>query len=214
MIKLLSVGYDKIGRFYLFSDNSKYYSVTTMLSATGDKTGIDNWRRKLGPRKADIAQKKASRLGNDFHLLGEHWLLGKSLPSVTTTPTKVFQNTLPILQENIDDVIAVEQPLKTDKYKLAGRVDAVVIWNGKLAILDFKLLNNSSRTWLDDYWLQTTIYARAWYEMFDEQPLRCILVIGNKKTHEAIYYQGKPKLWINRVNKRVEQFHELQRKGL
>lgn len=209
LFELESVEQDNIGRIYNFTDAS-YYSVTTILSVTAtDKTGLEDWKNKLGDKKASAAIKKASRLGNDFHLLGENYLLNKQLPLVTRTPTTIFKEIKPILQDNIDEVIAVEATLKSDMYKLAGRVDAVVIWKGKLAILDFKLLNNSDRIWLDDYWIQTTIYANCWYEMYGQMPKLCILVIGNKKTLKGLHYKGKPKLWEKRMERRITKFHSM-----
>ena len=36
-------------RFYKDSNNDLVPSVTTVLDATGDKSGITQWRRKVGP---------------------------------------------------------------------------------------------------------------------------------------------------------------------
>ena len=40
-------------RFYKDSNNNLVPSVTTVLDATGDKSGITQWRRKVGPAQAD-----------------------------------------------------------------------------------------------------------------------------------------------------------------
>ena len=205
-----SVEYDNLGRVYVFDDGSRFHSVTTMLSNTSDKINIDIWRNQLGHEQADRETKIAGHLGEQFHLLGEYYLNGKPLPLVNQISTHIFNtSTRHILNQNITDVISVEEPLYSDKYKIAGRTDAVVGWNKKLAILDFKLLNSSDKTWLKDYWIQTTIYAYCWYEMYGEMPELLVLVIGNKKSFDTVYYTARPKSYIKDMNYRFFQFNSL-----
>ncbi|MEL1231407.1 MAG: preprotein translocase subunit TatA, partial [Candidatus Neomarinimicrobiota bacterium] len=40
-------------RFYKDANDDLVPSVTTVLDATGDKSGITQWRRKVGPAQAD-----------------------------------------------------------------------------------------------------------------------------------------------------------------
>ena len=52
----------------------------------------------------------------------------------------------------------------------AGTTDCIGLWNGKLAILDFKQTNKpKKREWVDDYFCQLTAYAQAHNEMFDTE---------------------------------------------
>jgi hypothetical protein len=209
-------GTDRIGRVYTIAGNS-YYSVTTVLSHISDKSGIDKWRKTIGEKAAALACKKAARWGSDFHLLGESFLLNIQPPVVTPTPTRIFENVTPLLTEHVSSSVLVEDVLVSHEMKIAGRVDAIVMWDNMLAVLDFKLLNNTDRKWMEDYWIQTTIYALMYKEMYGTMPSRCVLVVGNKKTEQATFYMAKVGLWERQARMRVKTFHELiafENKGL
>ena len=47
-------------RFYKDSNNDLVPSVTTVLDATGDKSGITQWRRKVGSAQADAIVQELS----------------------------------------------------------------------------------------------------------------------------------------------------------
>lgn len=206
----VNVTYDKIGRIYEYADGTKYYSVTTMLGATADKWGIVKWRRRVGEEEANRQCTLASVLGEEFHLLGEHYLLGTKPPKVNPLSTHVFnKHAAPILDEHVTKVVSVEEALCTEKFKLAGRADAVLVWDGDLAIFDFKLLNNIDKQWLRDYWLQTAIYAQCWYEMYGVRPKKLVLLVGSKPDLCAVYYKSYPKIHMGKVNQRVQLFQSM-----
>ena len=206
MKQCVEVKYDKVGRVYVFDDGTEYYSVTTMLGHSSDHTSIDNWERRVGEKAAAHVTKIASHLGEEFHLLGENYLLGKPLPKVNIVSTSVFKEIIPILDAHITKVHSVEQALVTDKYQLAGRTDAVVDWDNELMILDFKLLNTVNKTWLTDYWCQTAIYAQCWYEMYGVKPQKTVLVIGDKTNIEGSFFLSRVKVWEPKVNSKVSRF--------
>jgi len=215
--KCVEVTYDDLGRVYVFDDGDRYHSVTTMLGATSDKDGIRRWRAEVGEDEANRISKIASHMGEQFHLLGEYYLKGKNcLPIVNPISSHIFNTTTkPILEEHVTEVMSVEEVLYSLDLRLAGRTDSVLKWDGKLSIFDFKLLNNSDRKWLTDYWIQTTVYAHCWKEMYGVMPEQLVLVIGNKNTFESVYYTARIKPYVADMNRRVFQFNSLleQRNG-
>jgi len=213
--KCVSVEYDNIGRVYVFEDGTKYHSVTTMLGATSDKSGLDRWRRRVGNVEALRVGKVATHMGEQFHLLGEHFLKGKlTQPSVNPISKHIFNNTTKrILEKHVTKVISVEEVLYTDRFKLAGRADSILEWDNELVVFDFKLLNNDDKKWLTDYWVQTTIYAHCWEEMYGILPKKLVLVIGNKKTFSSKYYVSNIKPYISKMHYRVTHFNALMEHG-
>lgn len=147
MKKCIDVIYDEIGRIYVYDDGTRYHSVTTMLGATADKSNLVFWKRRVGEEEAQRVSEEAAAMGEAFHLLGEKFLLNQPLPIVDRKIRRTFASAKSILTNNVTKVHAVEAPLITETYKLSGRVDAVVDWNGQLAILDFKLLGNHDTFW-------------------------------------------------------------------
>ena len=55
----------EFGRFYSFNGN-KYPSITTVLGATADKTGLDEWRRRVGNEEATRVSVQATKHGSIF----------------------------------------------------------------------------------------------------------------------------------------------------
>ena len=211
MKKCIDVQYDDVGRVYVFDNGVRYHSVTTMLGATGNKEALRRWRNRVGDKKADRVSAIASHLGEEYHLLGEHYLLGTPYPpKVNPISTRVFKSTIPILKKHVTKVHSVEEALFTDKYRLAGRTDAVVDWDSVLSIFDFKLLGHHDRKWLSDYWIQAAIYAQCWYEMYNVLPKRLVLVVGNKETLTTKYFVSNTKAHQKKLNYRVSAFHAMQ----
>jgi genome maintenance exonuclease 1 len=78
---------------------------------------------------------------------------------------------------NFGEVIAQETALWSDKYRLAGRVDCIAEYNGKLSIIDFKTSTSERNdSYNENYYIQTTAYA----EMFEEltgSPINQIVIL-------------------------------------
>lgn len=201
----ISVSYDDIGRIYHVHDK-KFYSVTTCLGSTGNHSFLERWK-KTNPNHEKIKE-QAAKLGTDYHSLGEKYLLGEPLPDVQWFAQKLFQNTISKLS-SVNETLWTEKFLYNEKIRLAGRTDAIVIWNGKLAVLDFKCLNHVRREYLSDYWLQTAIYAFMYSELFHERPLKLILVCANKKTFKTEVFEDHPDNHARQAAKRIYDFHNL-----
>ena len=79
---------------------------------------------------------------------------------------ELFFKIKPIIDENIGKIYAIEQALYSDKLKVAGRVDCIAEWNGKLSIIDFKTSSKlKDENYIQNYFMQCSAYA----EMFGER---------------------------------------------
>ena len=65
-------------RYYQDSLSNLVPSVTTILSATGDHSGIDAWKRRVGPKTAKAVVDEATTIGTAVHLAIENYLYVKS----------------------------------------------------------------------------------------------------------------------------------------
>ena len=61
-------------RYYNIGEGIKYPSVTTILGAMTDKSGIDKWRKRVGEEKADAISKFSANRGTVMHQLCEYFL--------------------------------------------------------------------------------------------------------------------------------------------
>ena len=62
-------------RQYTGEDNNPVPSVTTILSATGDKTALINWRKRVGEAEATRISTESAGLGTKVHNALEKYIL-------------------------------------------------------------------------------------------------------------------------------------------
>lgn len=154
-------------RVYLTPEGNSFPSVTTVLGEL-KKDSILAWRKRVGEKEANKISTKASRRGTAVHTICEDYLNNKEdfLSNVLPMNIETFKSIQPILDNHINNVYAQEVGLYSNHLKLAGRVDCVAEFNGKLSIIDFKTsLKPKKREWIENYFMQEAAYAI----MFEER---------------------------------------------
>ena len=146
-------------------------SVTTILSATGDHSGIDAWKRRVGPKTAKAIVDEATTIGTAVHLAIENYLYGKEWEQFTDDKMGMLAHQIAkrficdCLGE-IDEVWGLESGLVLDGL-YAGTADCIGIFRGKPTIIDFKTAKKIKRKdWIEDYFLQGAAYANAHNVMY------------------------------------------------
>ena len=147
-------------RYYCTEDGNKYPSVTTV---TGwEKQAFFAECRRKNPKEA----KRVTARGTRLHTIIEHYLDNdfdaedpQSKSKVLPTDLELFLLMRPHL-DNINNIVAQEVPLWSEKVGLAGRVDCIAEYNGKLSVIDFKGSTREKREEdIDNYFEQATAYA-------------------------------------------------------
>lgn len=184
---LLERTYDDIGRKYHFDDGTSYYSVTTMLGNTADKSYLEVWRKRVGRMKAEAITKNAGITGQSVHDCCEDYLLGNEVVFPNAVIKNLFKQIKPYIDKYVSNVHATETLLYSDELELAGTVDGIIdmIIRNKTflyTILDFKTANKQPKVeWVKDYFLQMTIYSMMVREMFGIQSPKGVLMFAYKK---------------------------------
>ena len=76
-----------------------------------------------------------------------------------------FMQMKSLLDSNVNNILAQEVALYSDKLQIAGRVDCIAEWCGKLSIIDFKTSRKpKKKEWIENYFIQTAFYAAALFE--------------------------------------------------
>ena len=160
----------KQGRQYVGEDQKPVPSVTTILSDTGDKTALIAWRKRVGEEEANRISKESAGLGTKVHNALEKHILGETVEfgnNMVSVMAKDMSNAM--INEgftNIDELWGVEVGLIAEGL-YAGTSDAIGIYEGEDAIIDFKTAKKmKKREWIDDYFMQGCAYALAHNEMF------------------------------------------------
>ena len=152
------------GRRYVYGEE-KLPSVTTILSATKDKSGLDAWAARVGPENAERIKSEAGAIGTHMHSVIERMIAFKDLPRPTNWQmTKGYEMGYRLVNmyfSQINEIWGSEVSLYYPG-KYAGTTDLVCVYRDKPCIMDFKQSNKpKKREWIEDYFHQLAAYALA-----------------------------------------------------
>ena len=155
-------------RLYETPEGNKYTSITTVLSVR-NKKGLFEWRKRVGEDVANYVARKAANRGTSVHHMCEDYLnndFDEEKHKKKFLPYVLFNQLKESVLQKVDNIYAQECGLYSDKYEVAGRVDCIAEYDGKLSIIDFKTSSKErSDDWNESYYIQASAYA----EMFEER---------------------------------------------
>ena len=201
-------------RFYKDSNNDLVPSVTTVLDATGDKSGITQWRRKVGPAQADAIVQESTLIGSAVHEAIENYLLGKSWSNFTEDRNgflakSISSKFISSCLNGIDEVWGLESGLILDGL-YAGTADCIGVYKGLPAIIDFKTAKKLKRKdWIEDYFLQCSAYANAHNVMFETSISDLVILMVDRDLLFKEFHIKKDEfsLYTDKWKKRLIKFH-------
>lgn len=185
------------GRLYHTPSGKAYPSVTTVLGSM-NKGAIDAWRERVGEEEANKISGRASRRGEAVHSACEKYLLNEmsnmQLQTMMPNIKELFLQLRPVLDKHISKIYAIEQALYSDNLRIAGRVDCIAQWDGKISIIDFK---TSSKEKLEEnilnYFLQCTAYAEMFEELTKKTVENVVVAIAVEGNQPQIFVRQKYK---------------------
>ena len=157
------------GRLYATPTGEKYKSITTVLG-NYNKQAIMEWRERVGAEEANKISTKAANRGTKVHKICEDYINNEisemKMSMMMPDLKEMFFKIKPIIDEKLGDVYSQEQALYSHKLKIAGRVDLIGMWNGKLAVIDFKTSTKQKQEEnIQNYFMQCTAYALMFSEL-------------------------------------------------
>lgn len=167
-------------------------SVTTILSETGDKTALINWRKRVGEAEAQRISTESAGLGTKVHNALEKYILeeeydikGNNLISVMAK--RMLDSMISEGFVNVNEIWGTEVGLIA-KGLYAGTSDAIGLHNGDPAIIDFKTAKKiKKREWIEDYFMQGCAYALAHNEMFKTDIKKIVILMVDREANFAEY---------------------------
>ena len=190
-------------RLYRTPSGKAYPSVTTITSQV-KKEAIKEWRERVGKEKAAEITAKASRQGTRVHHLCEDYLSNKELSS-KEFDLEMWQSIKPQL-DCIDNIHGLESKLYSDHLEVAGTVDCVGEYNGKLSIIDFKTSSRvKTKQQISDYFMQTSAYAVA-FEERTKVPVSNLLIIMAVAHEGCVIFEEKRDNYIDEFINLREQY--------
>ena len=174
-VKLPSLDFDlkaettDSGRLYATPTGEKYKSITTVLG-NHNKQAIMEWRKNVGEERANKISSAAANRGTKVHKICEDYINNEitdfKMQLLMPDLKELFFKIKPIIDEKLGDVYAQEQALYSHQLRVAGRVDLIGIWNGKLSVIDFKTsTKQKTEDYIQNYFMQCTAYALMFSEL-------------------------------------------------
>lgn len=165
----LGVQTTNAGRWYTTPEGKSYPSASSVAGILS-RAAIAKWRQRVGAVVADKKTKAGADRGTFIHFLAEKYLLDTLTPEdrmgIMPHHKELFIQIKQALDQHISEVWCVEQALYSDRLRIAGRCDAIVLWDGVQVILDLKTAGYvKPDAWVLNYYVQVSAYA----EMFEER---------------------------------------------
>lgn len=179
-------------RFYQTPEGNTYPSVTT-ITGLYNKKEILEWRKRVGEEEANRISTKASSRGTRVHKLCEDYL-NNELNTDRYMPDSVgmFKSIQPIIDQYVDNIYAIEAPLYSDHLKVAGRVDCIAEFDGKLAIIDFKTSSRQkSEDKIQNYFMQCAAYAVMFEELTGIPVPRLAIIMAVDSDHPQLFVKKR-----------------------
>ena len=192
-------------RFYDI-DGKAYPSITTVLGIQKKKQ-LQDWRDKIGENVANWEMGRAARRGKATHLLIEQYIKGLTPSERGVLPLGLFRLIKPYVDQ-IDNIHCLETIMYSKKLTIAGQVDCIGEYNGKLSVIDFKTANKERKEdWIENYFLQTTAYAVMYEELFGKPIEQIVILLAGEDGTVASYVKDK-KEYMPMLEKAIQEFYK------
>lgn len=187
-------------RVYQTPSGRAYPSVTTV-TGLHKKAEIMAWRKRVGEEVANQISSRAASRGTRVHTLCEDYLSNKQ-PSIDMFDQDMWQSFTPLL-DRIDNIRALETPLYSDHLEVAGTVDCIAEFDGKLSVIDFKTSRREKTIdEISDYFMQASAYAVAFEELAGIPVSRLVILMAIDDC--------PPRLFVQKRDDYIKQFISLR----
>ncbi len=189
-------------RYYVTPEGNKYPSVTTVTGLLNAKW-IAQWRKNVGEEKANQISRQAAGRGSRYHYLQEDFLnnidITEKLAKATPLDLMMFNQTRE-LTEKIGDIYMLEGSLYSDDLCMAGRVDCIAEFAGKVSVIDFKTSTKAkSPSKIKNYFMQETAYAKMFEERYQVPIDRIVTIVSVEETGQAQLFVENPNNWVDQL---------------
>jgi genome maintenance exonuclease 1 len=171
-------------RVYLTPDGESLPSVTTILSATKDMTGLNEWKNRVGHENAQRITTEAAGVGTAMHANLERFLCGMERQPGNNEVHVQANKMADIIIENglskMNEVWAMEQSLYFPGL-YSGTTDLVGVYDGEPAVCDHKQTNKPKKAeWVEDYYVQLVAYILAHNEIYGTDIRRGVIFMCSR----------------------------------
>ena len=207
------------GSRYYSIENTKLPSVSEILEKTKpeeEKEALKAWRAKIGEAESTRISKESLSRGSKMHKIIENFLLNRLNGELLVRDDLAQKMANEIIdngiKEKFSEIYGCEATLFFPD-RFAGTCDAVGLYEGSEAILDFKNSRSPKKIeWIYSYLLQIAGYAMAHNKVHNSNISKgVILMCSTDLTFQKFEVEGNKFLEIqDDFMKRVDLFYKLK----
>ena len=203
--KIKQINVDGV-RHYETPDGT-FISITSLLKDYTPE-GILEWRKSVGDDVADHVMRNATARGNKVHKIIENCLSNKPETDLVgnhgVLAAGLFQLMVPAL-DKIDQIRGLEQAVYSKRLGVAGRIDCVAEYDGKLSTIDFKTASRKRDEINENYLVQATFYSIAWQECTNEK-IDQIVILTVTEDGVLTVHKDDPSLYVKKLEEMIEEY--------
>ena len=193
--------------FRFYNIDGKHYPSVTSILGIKKKEGLEQWRKNVGEEAAKWEMARAARRGKATHTLVEQYLKGEPQTIRDVLPVGMFRLLKPYLDQ-INNIHCLERIMYSHKLTLAGQVDCIAEYNGKLSVIDFKTANKERiDSWNESYYLQCTAYAIMYEELFGK-PIEQVVILQAGEDGSCHSFVKQKKDYLSQLEKDIKDFYK------
>jgi len=188
--------------------NGNWVPSITSVTSFYNRQIFAKWRERVGLEEANRITKKATARGTDFHQVCQDYLENKELnwDDYQLLTKHMFHHAKPYL-DKINNIHAIERTLYSEYLGLAGRVDCIAEYEGELAVIDFKTSEKiKPEEWIENYFVQETFYAAAYYELTGKVVKKLITLMVTPSGEVKVFYKRNKGDYIKLLVRYIKEF--------
>lgn len=186
-------------------------SVTTVTSYQNRKS-IAEWRERVGADVANQISQFASNNGTKFHSIVEKYV-DNSIDFSEYEGNESYEvalklfNQFKALLDDVNNIHYQESALYSEQLGIAGRVDCIAEYNGKLSVIDFKSSSKPKHeNQIQNYFVQETGYAMMYEEMTGRKVEQIVTLISCHSGETQVFVKN-PDDYVDTLKQYIVEYN-------
>ena len=189
--------------------NGKLLPSVTTVTSYQNRQSIAEWRERVGAEVANKISQFASTNGTKFHKLVEDYLnkIDAEYDSEKyEIALKLFNQFQPLLDQ-VDNIHYQECALYSETLGIAGRVDCIAEYDGKLSVIDFKSSSKPKyESQIQNYFVQETGYAMMYEEMTGKKVEQIVTLISCHSGETQVFVKN-PADYVDTLKQYIVEYN-------
>lgn len=189
--------------------NGKLLPSITTVTSYQNRQSIAEWRERVGAEVANKISQFASTNGTKFHKLVEDYLNNIDAEYDSEKyeiALKLFNQFQPLLDQ-VDNIHYQECALYSETLGIAGRVDCIAEYDGKLSVIDFKSSSKPKyESQIQNYFVQETGYAMMYEEMTGKKVEQIVTLISCHSGETQVFVKN-PADYVDTLKQYIVEYN-------